>query len=68
MVSSSPPGSRTISNSSLVLPRPPEDLPPTRGLFYDGFATTTKDGSSNKEPGAGLPDLNIGEAFQFSQT
>ena len=58
-------GSRTISNSSLLLPRPPEDLP--RG-FYDSFGAN-KDIGGGKEAGGGhlvggggggLPDLNIG--------
>jgi hypothetical protein len=44
-------GSRTISNSSLLLPRPPEDLP--RG-FYDGFSKESKDVAPC------VPDLNIG--------
>jgi hypothetical protein len=48
-------GTRTISNSSLVLPRPPEDLP--RG-FYDSFAKESKDSAP------GLPDLNIGKSYQ----
>ena len=53
-------GTRTISNSSLVLPRPPEDLP--RG-FYEGFIRE----SSSKESAPTLPHLNIGKiSGQFS--
>jgi hypothetical protein len=52
-------GSRTISNSSLVLPRPPEDLP-LRGLF-DSFGGSKDNKEAAVHGVGGLPDLNIGE-------
>jgi len=51
-------GSRTVSNSSLVLPRPPDEIP---RAFYENLPKERKDSANGV-----LPDLNIGPPPSFA--
>eukprot|EP00090_Calanus_glacialis_P004779 TRINITY_DN13583_c0_g1_i1.p1 TRINITY_DN13583_c0_g1~~TRINITY_DN13583_c0_g1_i1.p1 ORF type:complete len:630 (+),score=190.51 TRINITY_DN13583_c0_g1_i1:132-2021(+) len=51
-------GSRTVSNSSLVLPRPPDEIP---RAFYENLPKERKESANGV-----LPDLNIGPPPSFA--